>query len=288
MIVLKFGGTSVSTKKSIETICKIVKREKVNQPIVVVSALKGVTDMLFALTQAKNVQQKRLLKIVRQQHFELISALFSREEQKRVLGYIDEYLQQIQYILLAKTFDKQKEDLLVSYGERMSSYIITSALRDYGIPAQQVIATELIVTDDQLEKTNFLLEETRDRLQNLYLFTSNKVIPIITGFIGATRNGRVATLGRGGSDYSAAIIGACLQAQEIQIWTDVDGVYTEDPNICKDAKKFDRLSYKRASMLAMNGAKVLHPQTIKPASQASIPVRVLNTFHPENSGTLIS
>jgi len=287
MIVLKFGGTSVSTKKSIETICEIIKREQGNQPIVVVSALKGITDMLLSLTKATNVEQKDLLKIIRQQHFELINALFVKRESVRVFAYIDEYLQQIQYILLTEEFDKQKENLLVSYGERMSSYIITSVLRNYGIPAQQVVATELIVTDDQLDNADFLLEETRVRLQNLYLFINNNIVPIITGFIGATRCGRVTTLGRGGSDYSAAIIGACLRAQEIQIWTDVDGVFTADPHIFKDAKRFSKLTYEKASMLAAQGAKVLHPQTIRPASQASIPVRVLNTFNPEGMGTLI-
>lgn len=287
MIVLKFGGSSVSTKKSVLTICQIVKNEYTNKPIVVVSALKGVTDGLLLLPQATNAQQKSLLKLMRNKHLRLVNALFQKKEKEKVIGYIDECLQQVQYLLFAKTIDKQKENLLVSYGERMSSYIITSALRKYGVSSQQVVATELIVTNDQLEKTDFLQQETKERLKNLHIFIDNNIVPVITGFIGATKNGRVMTLGRGGSDYSAAIIGACLQAQEIQIWTDVDGIFTADPHVFKSAKRFDRLSYRKAAMIALGGAKVLHPQTIQPAFQAAIPVRVLNTFHPKNTGTLI-
>lgn len=286
MIILKFGGTSVSTRKSIETICQIVQSEYAQQPVVVVSAMKGVTDALLTVTRTQRDKQKDLLKMIRQKHLRLINTLFSRKDKEQVLAHIDEYLLQIRYILITKEFE-HKEDLVVSYGERISSYIVTMALRSCGVPAQQMIATELIVMDNKLKQADFLPKETKERMQKLHIFIDNGIIPVVTGFIGATKNGRVTTLGRGGSDYSAAIIGACLEAREIQIWTDVDGIFTADPNIFKKAKQFKKLSYKKAQMIALQGAKVLHPQTIRPAFQAAIPVRVLNIFHPKNTGTLI-
>lgn len=279
MIVAKFGGTSVSSKERILTLCNIVKNELERQPVVVVSALSGVTDLLLSGGSIREI---------RKLHKDLIESLWSKKElQKEVLEFIDSQLEKVAK-LRNQELDKASLDKLASYGEIMSSYIITKALVSQGIKAVQVIATELIVTDNNFGASEFLVKPTQRKIKKILgPIIKSQAVPVVTGFIGSTKQGQVTTLGRGGSDYTASIIGFCLKASEIQIWTDVDGIFTSDPRLIENARSLSAVSFKEAAELAAFGARVLHPKSIHPAISAGIPVKVLNTFNPENPGTLI-
>lgn len=286
MIIAKFGGTSVSTKERIETICEIVRNEK-RQPIVVVSAIRGVTDLLLSLTTASMSEQEQLLHKIEQIHIYLIGSSW-KNAPLELSEYIKNCMGEIRKLLRHKRREASLQDAIVSYGEIMSAFIISNALSTSGIPAKPVIATELIVTDDSFGSAEFLPKQTSQKAKKVLLPLIKKgVVPVVTGFIGSTILGKVTTLGRGGSDYSAAILGFALHADEIQIWTDVDGIFTSDPRFVEGAKVLSNVSYREASELAAFGAKVLHPRTIRPAISAAIPVRVLNTLNPTANGTLI-
>lgn len=289
MIVAKFGGTSVSSKTRVSTLCKIVENELVRQPVVVVSALSGVTDLLLSLStlQGKKLEQK--IREIRNIHKDLIVSLWDDKEiQNNTLLFINSKLNEVLQLIIKAEPGREFLDKLVSFGEVMSSYIIARALESKGIKAVQVIATDLIVTNNNFGSAEFLVEPTKRKTAKILIpLAKSGIIPVVTGFIGATRSGQTTTLGRGGSDYTASIIGYCLEAEEIQIWTDVDGIFTADPRVVKNAKSLPTVSFKEASELAAFGARVLHPRTIRPAISAGIPVKVLNTFNPKNHGTLI-
>lgn len=279
-IVAKFGGTSVATKDAILTVIEIVRQNLNRRPVLVVSAVSGVTDALL----------KRQVGVVYEIHQKLINDLFPNGEiRAEVMSYVDQKLRQVEIIAQRRNLTPADMDELVSFGEIISSYIVSQSLRISGIPSEQVIASRLIVTDDNFMQADFLPEETRVRVRNILTpIIERGIVSVVTGFIGATRNGRITTLGRGGSDYSAAIIGYSLEASEIQIWTDVDGVFTADPRIVKNAQLLPVISYEQAFLLAESGSRVLHPKTMGPALKAGIPIRVLNTFNAENSGTLVT
>lgn len=289
MIVAKFGGTSVNTKERILTLSQIVANQLKKQPVVVVSALRGVTDGLLALPSLSSSQAESELEKIKAMHLDLVRELFSDTATlEKISQYINDQLKGIARLLQKKTFSKAALDKLVSYGEIMSSYLISCAFEAKGIKAKQVIATDLIVTDDNFGSAEFIINSTRKNTRKILLPIIKKgILPIVTGFIGSTVNGQTTTLGRGGSDYTASIIGLCLAAAEIQIWTDVDGIFTADPKVVENARSLPVVSFKEASELATFGARVLHPRTIKPAISANIPVRVLNTANPKNAGTLI-
>lgn len=280
MIVAKFGGTSVSSKVRVLNLCNIVKNELGRNPVVVVSALSQVTDLLLS---GKNIRKIGSL------HKGLIENLFSDTKmRKKVMQFISAQLKEVAAFMRKRQKDKKFLDKLASYGEIMSSYIITQALISQGIKATQVIATDLIVTNNNFGLAEFLVKPSKRNIKKILTpIIKAGVVPVVTGFIGSTKNGQTTTLGRGGSDYSASIIGFCLEALEIQIWTDVDGIFTADPKVVQNAKSLPVVSFKEASELATFGARVLHPRTIKPAIYANIPVKVLNTFNPTNPGTLI-
>ena len=287
MIVAKFGGTSVSSKESILTLCKIIGNELNRQPIVVVSALSGVTDLILSLPTLSKSKLLAELKRLRQIHKNLIKSVFKdKNTQKKIGEFIDEKIAEILKINL--TTDKKILDKLASFGEIMSSYIVSQVLKQQGINAVQVMATDFIVTNDNFGSAEFILGATRKKVKRILTPLIKKgMVPVVTGFIGSTKDGQITTLGRGGSDYSASIIGFCLGASEIQIWTDVDGIFTADPRLVNNAKSLPYVSFKEAAELATFGAKVLHPRTIRPAIRAGIPVRILNTFNPKSVGTLI-
>ncbi len=286
VVIKKFGGTSVSTVKNIKTIASVVaKSDPQNKSIIVVSALSGVTDLLLSLLDKKdfrkNLQQIRII------HTDILKSIFDKKSIKPLLLYIDDHINLIEK-KAKKTNSKEFRDSLIAEGEIISSYIIAEFLKKNKIHAQQVIASEIIKTDNNFGSAEFLVEETKEEvIKVLGALIKKGITPVVTGFIGSTKKGKITTLGRGGSDYTAAIIGYCLSASEIQIWTDVNGIFTADPRIVKNAKVLPEISYKEASELAFFGAKVLHPRTIRPAVRAKIPIRVLNTFHPETSGTLV-
>lgn len=290
MIIMKFGGTSVSSRETIATICDQVKKERLRKPVVVVSAFSGVTNALVSLTQLSGAKKTEVIAAIRATHRKIADNVLADEEIRRdVMQYVDVKLAELTVYCKRKHFDKARIDTIISFGEIISSYIIAATLTETGIRAEQVIATKLIVTDSTFGSAEFIPNKTKTQSRKILIpFAQKGVVPVVTGFIGATVDGLVTTLGRGGSDYTASILGFCLEAKEIQIWTDVDGIFTADPRLVQTARALPRISYKEAAELAAFGAKVLHERTILPAIEGTIPVRVLNTFAPHKNGTIVS
>lgn len=288
MIILKFGGTSISTRENISNICGILKREQKRQPVVIVSAVSGVTDLLLSLPALSVSKQKVVIKELIAIHQELAKSCFGIPPQE-IQEYINQCVHDVEQLLKKTKMTPALQDELVSFGEKLSSFLISLALKHSGITSQQILASQLIITDDNFTNAEFLPRITTQQTREVLLPLLKKgIIPVITGFIASTRDGRTTTLGRGGSDYSASIIGFALKASEIQIWTDVDGLYTSDPRLILTATRLSKVTYREASELAAFGAKILHPRTILPAVKAKIPVKILNTLNPEGNGTLIT
>jgi aspartate kinase len=297
MVVVKFGGTSVGAAAQIEQAARIVHGMRDRKPIVVVSAMGGVTDALLQAGEAAVTGQTRQredkLWEIRSRHDQAINTLFkeqaiavSVQDAERVIW--EEIQKVFTGVSLLREMSPRSRDLISSFGERLIVPIFARYLFTLGDEAESVDAREIIITG---EESDFLLvdfDETRKRCQKLAKMTKSGVVPVVTGFICSTPAGITTTLGRGGSDYSASIIGSCVKAEEIQIWTDVNGVMTADPRIVPEARVLDRVSYKEAAEMSYFGAKVLHPQTIMPAVDENIPIRIKNTFAPEVPGTLIS
>lgn len=287
MIIAKFGGKSVATAANIKTICKVAEKEKDKKPVIVVSAVSQVTNMLINLAQAKGKDFEEIFGKIKKTHFDLVKSYFG-EVPEDIKKYLDERLDVVYE--LAKKLNKSKADLdiLLINGEMLSSYIITKALNESGIKARQIPAIDLIVTNDDFGAADFLEKETVIKTQKVIKpLLESGVVPVVTGFMGATKKGEPTTLGRGGSDYSATILGFALNASEIQIWTDVDGVFSADPRMIDNAKLLKKISFVEASELSFFGAKVLHPRTMRPARRNGIPMKILNTMNPESAGTII-
>lgn len=289
MIIAKFGGTSVASSERIVTLCQIVQDQLEQRPVVVVSALRGITDLLLSLPILPKSKLTRELKKFKTTHLKLAKqALKDKNKRLAVSSFIDEKISEITKLLVEKEINTESLDKLASYGEVVSSYLITLALENKGIKAKQVVATELIVTNNNFGSAEFLVEPTKRKTKKMLTpLIKSGIVPVVTGFIGSTKSGKTTTLGRGGSDYTASIIGFCLKASQIQIWTDVNGIFSADPKVVSSAKSLPTVSFKEASELAAFGARVLHPRTIRPATQAGIVVKVMNTFNPKNHGTLI-
>lgn len=294
MLVMKFGGTSVTNPASVAAINTLVQKNKVKKPILVVSALSGVTDLLVKLSHTiLSSEQEHILNQLRVKHQDWITNIFAADKklQNEASSTIEDYLTRLHSIRLKDAYNNQMQlhDTIVSFGELMSSYLISFYLNTNGVLAEQLSATKCIITTKDFGGADFIDTATKQHCRKAILPLVEKgIVPVITGFIGATIGGEITILGRGGSDYSAAIIGYAINSSEIQIWTDVNGVYSADPRVINSAKLLNRLSYQEAAELAMFGAKVLHPRTIQPAVKANIPVRVLNTFNLSNDGTLIA
>ena len=296
MIVMKFGGTSVMDAKAIDRACSIVKGRLDREPIVVVSAMAKVTDTLLAMGKAAGTGRRDealdLSRQLRERHYttagELLgTGLFTsfHEDLENEFNTLDELLRGIAAV---GELTPRTSDYVVSYGERLSSKICTEAFRARGLAAALVDAREVMITDRQHTRAVPQVDEIEHRSRTIIqpLVQGGKV-PIMGGFIGATRDGVQTTIGRGGSDFSAALVGSGLDAEAIEIWTDVDGMLTTDPNICPDARRIKVISFEEAAELSYFGAKVLHPATVLPAVQKNIPVWVLNSRNPKNEGTLI-
>ncbi|WP_088335154.1 aspartate kinase [Methanopyrus sp. KOL6] len=299
-IVMKFGGTSVGTGESIRKVAKIVTdAAEEHEVIVVVSAMSGVTDELVRAAESApdwtEEDVKNFVGKLRRRHGRAASEAISSDLILReVMGYIDSLLEELEKVLLGLSYvgevTSRSTDLILSFGERMSAPIVAGALRDQGLEAEHLEGGEAgVITDDRFGEAEPILPACRRKAQKtlIPMIESGK-IPVITGFIGRTIDGEVTTLGRGGSDYSAAIIGCISEADEVQIWTDVDGVMTANPNLVPDARTVPKLSYEEAMELASFGAEVLHPKTVIPVRPENIPIRVKNTFNPESEGTLIT
>jgi aspartate kinase len=284
MIVMKFGGTSVEDALAIDRSCSIVGERIAKKPFVVVSALGGTTNgLLEAGGLAARGEVGKAMTIangLEQRHTELLPSTaeyFVRlRDLLKALGAIGE-------------FSARTQDLIASYGEALSSLIFVDRMKRIGIDAVHVDARQCMVTDDHFGKASPLMDLTTARLEEAaraYL-NSGRVV-VMGGYIASTKSGTTTTLGRGGSDYSAAVVGAALNAEEIQIWTDVDGMMTADPRIVPAAAKVKEISFDEASELAYFGAKVLHPLTVLPAVEKNIPVYILNSKKPKGTGTRIT
>jgi aspartate kinase len=283
--VVKFGGTSVGDPARIVNVCDIIARKRERGPVVVVvSAASKVTDMLLKAAAAAAKGEVDAEPVVRRAHslldaFALSHSIIERE--------VDALRSALASIPPGVALSAEHSDLVASFGERLSVRTIAAVLASRGVEATPFDAWDVgMITDDQFGAAE-PLPDSATRMRDA-LSGPREGIAVITGFIGKTTDGRVTTLGRGGSDYSAALFGAALRADEIEIWTDVDGVMSADPRVVPGAKTIPVLSFTEAAELAYFGAKVLHPKTIHPAVRESIPVRVLNTFNPDGEGTVIT
>jgi len=299
-ITMKFGGTSVGSVEALEQVVSILQanRRQGHQVVAVVSAMSGVTDRLIDAARRAEAGDETIARQTRQdiesRHAQTIAAFLGQSPEAQALqaeiaAFLDEFELLCHGIRVLGELTPRALDVISGLGERMNARQVAAILNARRIPAVAVDATELIVTDGRHGAATPLVDETNRRTRAcLEPILSAGQIPVVTGFIGATAEGAPTTLGRGGSDYSATIIGRALSADEIWIWSDVNGVMTTDPRIVPNARTIPRLSYVEVGELAYFGAKVLHPRAIRPARQANIPVRMLNTFHPDHPGTLIS
>lgn len=298
-LVMKFGGTSVGGAPAVAQAAAIVQDQAQawERLVVIVSAMRGVTDALIqgARTAASGDGQTyaSLVTDLRVKHTLAVAELLSDADERTALlktldAYLDEFATFCRSVQVLGEVTPRAMDAISSLGERMNARIVAARLRQMGLRSEAVDATELIVTDRRFQQAAPLMDATRARTQTRLLpLLEAGVVPVVTGFMGATEDGITTTLGRGGSDYSASILGAVLDADEVWTWTDVDGVLTTDPRIVPDARVIPVLSYSEVAELAYFGAKILHPKTISPVVERGIPLWVKNTFNPTCPGTRI-
>jgi aspartokinase/homoserine dehydrogenase 1 len=298
-LTVKFGGTSVGSAEAITQATDIVleQAQKWDRLAVVVSAMSGVTDALTrgARTAASGDDQtyRTIVTELRARHYKTVDALLTPDgERTQLLATVDEYLDGFaafcHSVHVLGEVTPRAMDAITSVGERINARVVAAVLRQRGARSEAIDATGLVVTDDTFQDAVPLMDATGSLVSTrLVPLLSEGIIPVVTGFIGATREGVTTTLGRGGSDFSAAILGVCLDSDEVWTWTDVDGVMSADPRIVPDARVIPTLSYGEVGELAYFGAKVLHPRTIRPVVEHGIPLWVKNTFHPTCPGTRI-
>jgi len=296
MIVMKFGGTSVESATAIERVAGIVRDRLPEKPIVVVSAMGKTTNKLLAIASAAiNGERQRAIDLaidLQDFHFReslRITCEQERQELERFLNVTFQELKElIRGLVVLGELTPRSIDAISSYGERLSSVIVAHAFRYFGIPTEHIDSRKVIVTDSRHTQAAPILEETYSRLAGQVRPVAEQNVVVMGGFIGATEAGATSTLGRGGSDFTASIVGAGIGASEIQIWTDVDGMLTGDPRILPGAGHRVRLiSFAEAAELAYFGAKILHPATVVPAMERNIPVHILNSRRPRVEGTRV-
>jgi len=296
---MKFGGTSVGDGACIRRAAEIIAAAANDGAlVVVVSAMSGVTNRLIAAAHESARGDTRVAaelgQTLRTQHDAAIELLVDDADKRAELTgeaakIIDEVTALCHGTALLRELTPRALDAISSTGERLSARLLAESLRALGHNGVAIEATELIVTDNLSGRAEPLMGETRERAAaRLAPLLRENSVPVVTGFIGATPEGTLTTLGRGGSDYSATILGAALDASEVIIWTDVDGVLTADPRLESGARTLPEISYNEAAELAYFGAKVLHPKTLRPVSEAGIPVWIRNSFAPERTGTQIT
>ncbi|MDR0388973.1 MAG: bifunctional aspartate kinase/homoserine dehydrogenase I [Spirochaetaceae bacterium] len=295
MVVLKFGGTSVGSAQAIRQIITILgdAEHRGRVQALVVSALSGVTDALINMAKkaaSGDESCREELLALETRHEEFLAALLSGKAGEEAAALVKESFGELGHFLdgigVLKELSPRILDYIMSFGERISAELISRILNAQGIPAVYCDTRELIITDDQFGNARIFPEESYLRIKN-YMAKQSALV-VATGFIGATGSGETTTLGRGGSDLSAAVFGAALNAEEVEIWTDVDGILTADPALVKNAFRIDAISYVEAMELSHFGAKVLHPPTVRPALEKGIPIRIRNTFNPGGEGTRIT
>jgi aspartate kinase len=299
-LTMKFGGTSVGNAAAIAQAADIVARAYHDQKrvLVVCSAMSKVTDMLLegarTAVMGDAARYRTLANELRAKHAAAIRQLLESDVERiaihdEVDALIEEFETLCYGIYVLRDASPKAMDKVSSLGERMSVPIVSAALRQRGVPSCTISASQLVITDDQYQNAGVLFDETETTIRRELLpLLDQGFVPVVTGFIGVTRDGVITTLGRGGSDYSAAILGAYVDSDEVWIWTDVDGVMTADPRMVPDAQVIPVLSYGEVGEMAYFGAKVVHSKTVQPLIERGIPVRVKNTFNPDFEGTLIT
>ena len=297
MIVMKFGGTSLGTVERIRTAAEAVRSSKSARPVVILSAMGGVTNQLLGAAEGAIHGRKEtvhgLFESVRERHQSAISELITDAASEATLRsdldpLWDEMQNVLTGVLLLRELSVRSRDLISSMGERLIVPVFTAYLNEQGIDASAVDARAVILTEEESDFAVVDFDETRRRCRILVELAEASRVPVVTGFLCSTPEGVTTTLGRGSSDYSATIIGHCIRAGEIQIWTDVAGIMTADPRLVPGARVLPQISYKEAAEMSYFGAKVLHPNTIMPAADLGIPLRIKNTLSPEGEGTLIT
>jgi aspartokinase/homoserine dehydrogenase 1 len=296
-LVMKFGGTSVGSAEALSQATQIIKdaRQGYSRVVVVTSAMSGVTDLLLksaSLAALGNIDSLPEVEVkLREKHFSAADALIRDERLcKAAKGEVNCLIELLvdlcRAIAVLGEASPRAMDAVASLGERMNVRLLAAVAQEAGIKAKAIETSEFIITNAHFQNAHpdfkMTTEKTRDVLMPLL---DDGVVPIVTGFIGATAEGIITTLGRGGSDYTAAIIGSVLPADDVWIWTDVDGVMTTDPRIAPEAQTLPEISYGEIAELAYYGAKVLHPKTIRPVIEAGIGLRICNTFNPSHPGT---
>lgn len=303
MIVMKFGGTSVGDAAAIHQVAEIVAGKSDRAPVVVVSAMTRVTDALLHIariaTERRYEEAAVIIDELRERHLttarelladaEIANDAYSRDWAVRSIEYqFTELSGLARSVATLGELTPRSQDAIVSFGERLSSVIVAAAFRARGVLAELVDSRQFILTDNQFTRAAPDMAETHRRAREvLQPVIESGCVPVAQGFIGSTTDGATTTIGRGGSDYSAAIIGAALGAETIEIWTDVDGLMTADPRVIPNARRIRIISFAEASELSYFGAKVLHPSTVLPAIEQGIPVQIFNTRNPSCEGTLI-
>jgi aspartate kinase len=298
-VVMKFGGTSVADGKRIRRVAALVKKfSKDNDVVLVCSALDGVTDELISLTDDSKAgsekEVRRRLRSMRERHLRALNeAVRSREFRSKAHAEMTETLGQLEKLSLASTILKELTprslDGILSSGERLSNPIVSAALLELGVDSTYMTGGAAgIMTDGRFGDAAPLMEVTAYQVkETLAPLLERHSIPVVTGYIGQTQDGEVTTFGRGGSDLTATVIAASIGADEVWIWSDVDGLMTADPRTVKDAQVLTEVSYAEAGEMAVFGAKALHPRTLEPVAEKGIPVRFKNTFRPEHPGTVV-
>ncbi len=299
MIVIKFGGTSVMDAERVRRAIEIVAARREQRPVVVVSALAGVTNQLVDATRLSAAgsfdEAQALVDVIRERHEEIGRQLIGQKAdflasfESQLCKHTSQITDILKAISLVGDVSLRAKDKIVAIGEKLSSVLVSYTMRTQTLVSVHVDSETVIVTDDRFGEASPDMDATRAAARNVLLpELEREHIPVMGGFFGRARSGGTTTLGRGGSDFSAAIVGAAIDADEIQIWTDVDGMMTSDPRLIPGARVIDLISYVEAAELAYFGAKILHPMTIAPAVERRIPIRVLNSHNPEARGTLIT
>lgn len=294
---MKFGGTSVASAERVAALAERVRERLSRRPVVVVSALAGVTDLLVRaarLALARDPAAHESLAQLLERHRELVEGLrVDAAVRERLAAHVGALVGELRTLYTGVQFlgelTPRTLDAVSAMGERLSCEIVAAALERAGVPARALDARDVVLTSDDFGRALPLMNETAVRVRELVRpLAEADTVPVLGGFIGCTATGVTTTLGRGGSDFSAAIVGALLPAEEIQIWTDVDGLMTADPRLIPAARVIAEASFEEAAELAYFGARVLHPATIKPAVERGIPVRIRNSLAPDAPGTRIA
>jgi aspartate kinase len=294
MIVLKFGGTSVQSAQMMDQTLDIAARQLERAPVLVSSAMSKVTDQLQEIAKlvgaGKEAESLAVLEAILERHLACGRSFLKGANlaacEAALRAVCDELRAFIKALSMLKEWSKRSNDAILSFGERLSTIVLFHRAKEKGMQAELLDSRELVKTDDTFTAA-VPIEDLTAKLISTRVRPKAGSLAIMQGFIASTQSGAITTLGRGGSDYTATIVGAALGAEEVQIWTDVTGIMTSDPRIVKSARTIDQISYREAAELAYFGAKVIHPATIQPAINLGIPVWVKNTYRPDDLGTKI-